>query len=64
MYVRYRLLYFLQKHEVPLSAIPCLQYRRALEAEASNKPPAPTAISDPATAIITNGKLKETYVQW
>jgi len=25
----------LQKHNIPVSAIPCLQYRRALEAEAA-----------------------------
>jgi hypothetical protein len=63
MYVWYRLVSLLQKHEVPLSAVPCLQYRRALEAEALNKLQVPTAISDPAAANVTNGKLKETYVQ-
>ncbi|KDR19996.1 microprocessor complex subunit DGCR8 isoform X2 [Zootermopsis nevadensis] len=44
-----------RKHEVPLSAIPCLQYQRALETEAVNKQQMPTANSDPAATNIMNG---------
>jgi hypothetical protein len=45
-----------------LSAIPCLQYRRALEAEALNKQQVPTAISDPAATSIPNGELKNVFL--
>ncbi|PSN51364.1 hypothetical protein C0J52_07928 [Blattella germanica] len=43
-----------RKHEVPLSAIPCLQYRRALEAE-QNKQQAPASNSEPNSSTVTNG---------
>ena len=45
----------LQKHEVPLSAIPCLQYRRALETEVTNKQ-VPANNSEQNSANMTNGK--------
>ncbi|KAJ9582352.1 hypothetical protein L9F63_003312 [Diploptera punctata] len=43
-----------RKHEVPLSAIPCLQYRRALETETANKQVPPNN-SDQNSANMTNG---------
>ncbi len=49
---------FLQSHRIPISAIPCLNYRRALEKEKANEAAKTTAATDATTSPTAAGTSK------